>query len=203
MQVPVGVVAAQQQHTRRIQRADDPADDRLGGQPAAEFLPAAHPGPVGLVEEFGDDTLDPRSAVADQPAAGDRRVGGGRGEHQPGGQAASQQRLQRGAAVPVGQVARVGAAVREQVEHDERRRHRGGEGVGVAGTGPQPVLQGSEVEPARVPDHQLAVEHHPLLRGQAGERGGDVGEGAVSRRCWRDCNSTPASLRKVRHRLVD
>jgi hypothetical protein len=112
--------------------------------------------------------------VVDQPASGDGGIGGRGGEHQPRWQATAEQRLECVAAVLVGLLAQVGASVGEQVEHHVGRQSGGGEGVGAAGTGAQPVLQGGEVEPARVPDHQFPVEHH--LVAQAGDCGGDVGE---------------------------
>ena len=43
-----------------------------------------------LLEAFRDHPLDARAAVADQPAAGHRRIRRGRGEHQPRRLAASQ-----------------------------------------------------------------------------------------------------------------
>jgi hypothetical protein len=112
--------------------------------------------------------------VVDQPTSGDGWIGGRRGEHQPRWQATAEQRLECVAAVLVGLLAQVGAAVGEQVEHHVCRRSGGGEGVGAAGTGAQPVLQGGEVEPARVPDHHFPVEHDLVV--EPADRGGDVGE---------------------------
>ena len=43
---PCVVGAAEQQHPRRVDGAEDAGDDGFAGEPGAEFLPAPHPGPV-------------------------------------------------------------------------------------------------------------------------------------------------------------
>jgi hypothetical protein len=58
VQLAVGVVAAHDQHLGCVHGPEDAADHGLAGEAGAEFLPAAHPGPVGLVEPFRDDALD-------------------------------------------------------------------------------------------------------------------------------------------------
>jgi hypothetical protein len=38
--------------------SEDAGDDGFGGEPGAEFLPAPHPAPVGLIAAFRDDPFD-------------------------------------------------------------------------------------------------------------------------------------------------
>jgi hypothetical protein len=113
--------ASEEQHLRRVQGADDAADDSFGGKPGAQLLPAADAGAVGLVDALGDHAFDARGGVAEQPGAGDGGVAGGRGEDQTQRQAAAEQLLQRAAAVAVWQAAQVGVVDGEQVEHHVRR----------------------------------------------------------------------------------
>jgi len=79
VELSVRVGAAQEQHFGGLDWSDDAADDGFGGEPGAELLPSAHAGPVGLVDALGDDAFDAEGGVAEQPGAGDLRVGGGRG----------------------------------------------------------------------------------------------------------------------------
>jgi hypothetical protein len=140
LQPAVRVGAAEQQHPRRVEGAEDTGDDGFGGEAGAEFLPAPHPGPVGVILAFRDDSFDARGGVPAQPTRGDGGVGGGGGEHHPRRQVLGEEFLQRGAPVAVGEGAEVGAAVGEQVEHHERRRRGGGELADAGGAGPEPVL---------------------------------------------------------------
>jgi hypothetical protein len=63
VELPVRIVAAEEQHRRRVQRAEDATDDGCGGPPRAELLPFAHAGPVGLVDALGDDAFDTGGGV--------------------------------------------------------------------------------------------------------------------------------------------
>ena len=143
--------------------ADDAGDDGFAGEPGPEFLPAAYPGPVGLVGPLGDDALDPGGGVPGQPGVGDGGVGGGGGEHHPRRQPRAQQLLQRVPAGPVGAFAQVGAAMGEQVEHHVGGRCCCGEFADPGRAGTQPVLQRGKVQPAGPPHHQFPVQHHAAL----------------------------------------
>jgi hypothetical protein len=64
LQLPVVVVAAQDQYLGGVDAADDSADDGLDGDPGPEFLPAADAGLLGLVGVFGDYALHAGGGVA-------------------------------------------------------------------------------------------------------------------------------------------
>jgi hypothetical protein len=89
------------------------------------------------------------------------------------------QLLQPGAAGGPALGAQVDAADREQVERDERRRHRRDQAPGLGGSRHEAALERVEAEPTVLEDHQLAVDDctvGQLARCGRGDVGKPVGE---------------------------
>ena len=123
--------------------------------------------PIGELEVFGDDTVEPGTFEALEPVPGHDGIGRSRG-HVHGRSGSTERILERRPSGPEGLAAKVGLTKRQQVEGDERRRCRGGQEPYPRCGRMDPLQQRVEVEARPAGDHDLAVQHATL--GQIGEQ---------------------------------